>query len=121
MHWHKSAFNFIAHGQKRWFLLPPQHAVYAAAPVAQWVVEVLGGGNEAAGDGGGGGGNATAAPGRDLSRLRAMHARYGRHVLECTQGPGDVAWVPSGWGHAVLNLHTTIGVAVEFSAALSRY
>ena len=29
---------------------------------------------------------------------------------------GDVLYVPPGWGHAVLNLNTSVGVAIEFSS-----
>jgi quercetin dioxygenase-like cupin family protein len=36
----------------------------------------------------------------------------------CTQIAGDVIYVPHGWAHGVLNLETSIGVAVEFSSVL---
>ena len=35
-------------------------------------------------------------------------------MLRCVQRPGDVLWVPDYWGHAVLNLDETVGVALEF-------
>ena len=31
------------------------------------------------------------------------------------QEAGDILYVPSNWGHGVLNLETSIGVAVEFA------
>jgi hypothetical protein len=34
-------------------------------------------------------------------------------VLECTQEAGDVMFVPHSWGHAVVNLVETVGVAGE--------
>ena len=34
-------------------------------------------------------------------------------VLECVQQPGDLIFVPTSWGHAVLNLQTSIGAAFE--------
>jgi oxalate decarboxylase/phosphoglucose isomerase-like protein (cupin superfamily) len=34
--------------------------------------------------------------------------------MECVQEAGDVIFVPRHWGHAVLNLQTTIGYALEF-------
>ena len=35
--------------------------------------------------------------------------------LECTQEAGDVMFVPHSWGHAVINLVETIGVASELA------
>ena len=34
-------------------------------------------------------------------------------VLECTQHPGELMYVPDMWGHATLNLRESIGVALE--------
>lgn len=36
-------------------------------------------------------------------------------MLECTQLPGDIVFVPGGYGHGVLNVEDTLGVAIEFS------
>ena len=36
----------------------------------------------------------------------------------CVQQAGDIAYVPYGWAHAVFNLETVVGVAVEFEAAV---
>ena len=33
---------------------------------------------------------------------------------ECQQEAGDIMYVPCEWGHAVLNLEDTVGMAVEF-------
>ena len=33
----------------------------------------------------------------------------------CVQRAGDVLFVPNNWGHAVLNLRTSVGVAAELS------
>ena len=41
--------------------------------------------------------------------------------LECSQDAGDVMFIPSGWGHAVLNLEVSVGVALEFASPLGRY
>ena len=38
-------------------------------------------------------------------------------ALQCVQEAGDVVFVPRGWAHAVLNLRTSVGVAVEASGA----
>ena len=36
-------------------------------------------------------------------------------AIECVQRAGDVLYVPRGWGHGVLNLAPSVGVAVEFA------
>ena len=33
---------------------------------------------------------------------------------ECTQFGGDIAVIPSGWGHAVVNLAESIALAYEY-------
>ena len=35
-------------------------------------------------------------------------------IFECVQQPGDAIVVPLNWGHAVLNIETSIGIAMEF-------
>lgn len=88
-HYHMAALNTLVYGKKRWTLVPPRSAVYAAKPVREW----LAGGGAAA--------------------LRAE----GRPVLECVQRAGDVLWVPDDWGHAVLNVWPSVGFASEFATA----
>ena len=54
--------------------------------------------------------------------VAAVLPSLARRPLQCTQRGGDVVYVPSGWGHAVLNVRTSIGFAVEFDSPLhSRY
>ena len=85
------AWNAIAHGAKRWFLFPPATAFYSIVPAAQWFREHYG---NLTGD---------ARP------------------LECVTEAGDLIFVPRDWGHGVLNLEETIGVASEFYSVFSRY
>jgi hypothetical protein len=89
MHFHKDAWNMLAHGQKRWYLLPPADAQYSTQPIASWVQ-----------------GGLAAAP---------------ASLQECTQDAGDIMFVPRGWSHAVLNLHTSVGIAVEFTTMLTLF
>jgi len=39
LHWHDAALNFLAFGEKEWFLAPPTSpaASYSNAPVLQWL------------------------------------------------------------------------------------
>jgi Cupin-like domain len=84
MHFHNNAFNALAYGRKLWALTPPPQAVFAGKPASAFFAE-------------------------DLPRLWAAgHARL------CVQEPTDVAFVPTQWGHAVLNLEPVVGVAIEF-------
>ena len=40
-------------------------------------------------------------------------AAWAARALECEQRAGDLLFVPSNWGHAVLNLETSVGLAIE--------
>jgi hypothetical protein len=37
-------------------------------------------------------------------------------ALECVQRPGDIVFVPGNWGHAVINTHASVAIAIEFEA-----
>ena len=37
MHFHGDAWNALAHGRKRWLLLPPAEALYSAQPISEWL------------------------------------------------------------------------------------
>lgn len=40
--------------------------------------------------------------------------------LQVTQEAGDLLFVPREWGHAVLNVQPSVGVAIEFDSVWSR-
>ena len=101
-HYHHDAINVLAWGRKRWYMRPPQEAEYSTVPAADLVRHVL----PAL--------NATAAGGAAARRAAAP-------PLQCTQRGGDVLYVPSGWGHAVLNTRTSVGFAVEFDSLLGAW
>lgn len=53
---------------------------------------------------------------RRLQVLKWFAAEYPNLKLrpfEVIQEPGDIVWVPAGWGHAVLNLEPSVAVAFE--------
>ena len=83
-HFHPSAWNGVLAGAKLWWLFPPELATFEGdVPVWEW--------------------------------WRA-HADADGHIpgaIVAVQGPGDAVYVPSDWGHAVLNLADTVAVAVE--------
>jgi hypothetical protein len=83
-HYHGSAVAGVASGRKLWSFLRPSDAAFTAAPAALFFEH----------------------------ELPAL-LRKGKAQL-CVQEPGDLVFVPATWSHAVLNLDTTIGVAVEF-------
>ena len=89
LHFHKDAFNALMYGKKRWFLIPPASALYSTVPISTWVVN---------------------------TSLEGPKAPKGLQM--CTQNAGDVLYIPHGWAHGVLNLETSVGVAVEFSSVL---
>ena len=48
-------------------------------------------------------------------------ARRGFRPLECAQQSGDVLVVPELWGHAVLNVRTSIAIATEVRRLVARF
>ena len=52
-----------------------------------------------------------------MEELEAMSARG--LAYEVTQYPGDVLFVPYGWGHATINQCETVALAQEFCAPLT--
>ena len=83
-HYHGHAFNALVHGHKRWFLTPTPFASYSNKSAWDWYIE-------------------------DYPALRDAHS-----ISECQQRAGEVLYVPSGWGHAVLNTANSIGFSGEF-------
>ena len=87
LHYHKAALNTLVYGRKAWWLAPPRDAAYSSTPAARWAE-----------------GGAT------------RYASAGRTLLRCEQRAGDVLYLPDFWGHAVLNLQPSVGVATEFAS-----
>lgn len=92
-HFHFNAVNALIHGEKQWFLQPPEHAFYSTESPLEWVTRV-----------------ATKSP----------EALYGPDhspppPMQCTQYSGDVIFAPAGWGHATINAEASIGFAFEIS------
>ena len=110
MHVHKDAWNALIYGQKRWYLLPPSVSLYSTISATEWVQNLLKlreyrkNKNQ---------GNITSI--YNSFPPSFINDELDSEIIECTQEAGDVMYVPHGWGHAVLNTQTSIGVAVEFS------
>lgn len=83
-HFHGHAFNALIYGSKRWFLSPTPFASYSTLSAWDWYNQ-------------------------QYPKLKETH-----HITECMQRPGDVIYVPSTFGHAVLNTATSIGFSSEF-------
>ena len=83
-HFHYASFRSMVFGRARWFLWPPAQAFYSTRDIYDWF----------------------------LTEYPALVGA--ERPLECVQGPGDVMFVPSLWGHGVLYLEDTIGMASLF-------
>jgi len=120
MHFHKDAWNVATSGLKRWYIVPPGCASYSSTPVAQWVVGSTGRGARRdalpALFAPNGGVLPTGCPDEDEGDDGGAHRPF-----ECSQDAGDVLYIPAGFGHAVLNLETSMGAAVEFDTPLGKY
>lgn len=86
-HFHRSAWNILIYGKKRWFIYPPTEAFYTSQHVWSWWQQ-------------------------EPKPMTAM---------ECIQYPGDLVFVPDMWGHAVLNLRESVGLAAEFIYGASEF
>lgn len=84
MHFHQDALNALIFGRKSWWLVPPAQGSFSTFPALQWYREWRGN-----------------SSGRPLT-------------MECVQEAGDIMYVPAAWGHALLNLEPTFGVATNF-------
>jgi len=108
VHVHRTAANVLAHGRKLWALLPPGGAEYSTRPPAMWM--------ELAMRKHGGPRWARRLVGSKPQERLGGHdggAHPGIGMLWCEQRAGDIVVVPDGWGHAVLNLEPSSGVALE--------
>ncbi len=95
VHFHRNAWNILIYGQKRWFLYPPDKAFYSKQHILDWWRD-----NHASTEGAW---SNEATP------------------LECVQYPGDMMFVPDMWGHGVINLKESIGLASEFVYGASEF
>lgn len=86
-HFHRSAWNVLVYGKKRWFLYPPTEAFYSRQHVWSW--------------------------------WQQQPKPTG--AMECIQYPSDMVFVPDMWGHAVLNLQESVGLAAEFIYGASEF
>ena len=82
-HYHREAVNALFIGLKLWFLTPPAHASFVDATAAEW-----------------------------WSRVPASRPPLPPHIM-FLQGPGELVFVPSHWGHAVINLCDSVAMALE--------
>ena len=93
VHFHRSAWNLLVYGEKRWFLFPPNTAFYSKQHVWDWWQNEY------------------------IKASSAIHSR----ALECVQHPGDLVFVPEMWGHGVINLRESVGLASEFVYGSSEF
>ncbi len=91
LHFQRNIWNLLVYGQRRWYLYPPDKALYSKKSVWAWWQEM----NREVG-------GATAA-------------------MECVQHPGDMVFVPDMWAHAAVNLRESIGLNSEFVYGASEF
>ena len=75
-------------GERRWFLTPPRYAKIRTGSVIDWFETEY-----------------------KNSTYRAAHG-----IIEVTQRPGEILYVPAGWGHAVINTANVVGYSLHFQA-----
>jgi hypothetical protein len=99
MHFHNDAVNLLAYGEKQWFFLPPQEALFSSKYIGSFLL--------------------------DYYSQRATNETFVEQnkieMLTCRQYAGDVMYVPQWWSHGVFNLKPSVGIAIEFNPKLSTY
>ena len=111
MHFHTKAINVLAFGRKRWFLLPPDKAIYSSRPVSEWIAE---GGPERLGA------SECVQEAGDILYVPGELSRASRTrcpplpFLICALCVGSRRARTDGWSHATLNVEESIGMAFEF-------
>lgn len=88
-HSHSAAWSALIRGRKRWFIWPA-HCMYTGYEQGETIVEWVE---------------------RALPELRVR----GKHCapIEFEQSPGEVVFVPSNWGHAVLYLEPSMSINAQ--------
>ena len=93
LHWHGEVHgNSVIAGRKRWFITPdiPAEGVNPLMSSLAWFRSQYTGPSPRSSAGAG--------------------AVDGQHMWECTLGPGDAMYIPSGFYHATLNIGETVAV-----------
>jgi len=85
-HMHSAAFNFLTLGAKKWLLCPP--AILCS-------------------------GNSDTNMVKWYKDLKDNNVEF-NNIIEFTQLPGEMVYIPGGWSHAVINVDDiSVGLAVE--------
>jgi hypothetical protein len=93
-HWHGHVFAETLHGQRRWFLLPPE-----TSPTF----------------------NPRATSARWLLQARSSQNQQQRGALqECTLTPNEAIYVPADWFHSTLSLGQAVSITTSLAAAYRR-
>ena len=88
-HFHPDAVNVLVFGLKLWLLWLPADAAFSDAHARDFFV------------------------GHARRAAAECHGGSGRPFMSFFQEPGDLVYVPSTWGHAVLNLADSFALAIE--------
>ena len=102
LHFHPSAVNFCVFGAKAWVLTDPCDAGFYDGPtLSWWRAEVLKKGGSAA------------RVRNHSSALKGYACERQQPRFVVIQGPGDIVYIPSHWGHGVINLADSLALAFE--------
>ena len=85
VHFARPTVDTLVYGRKRWVLLPPSDALFSSKPIARWFAE-------------------------DYPYYRELKQNENITMLEFTQEPGDVVFVPDAWARGAVLLDGSVGV-----------
>jgi len=80
--------DVLVFGERRWFLTPPRYAKVRTGSVIDWF----------------------------YNEYQNVTYRSDHGVIEVTQRPGEMMYVPAGWGHAVVNTANVVGYGLHFQS-----
>lgn len=97
-HWHADVFAEVLHGQRRWFLYPPEHSPVfnPRATSATWLEQVY---------------------------SNATFQTRNEFLMECTLFPNQAIYVPNDWFHSTVSLGQAVSITTSFAdlQRLERY
>jgi hypothetical protein len=113
-HFHGHAVNALVHGIKLWLLFPPALAFFSEMTAVEFFSMLVNKGADHAGKKAAMWWSSIISGTSGMPESSHLSASEDASIMWVIQRGGDIVYVPEFWGHAVINLVDSVGVAYEF-------